>query len=342
MTNETTNEQAIRSVQQNWKRVRNGNIVTVLLAFTNSGFGDSSLIFVTDFHPLSETLAQKHFSPSSRFSNRNSSILISEPILWGYIVQIANALRALHSVGLAARVIDPSKILVTSGNRIRLNACAIMDVIQYDSTASLVELHCQDLYQFGRLILALGTNNLSASSNQTKATELFSRSYSVDLQESVAWLLGHISAEKSGNIDTFLARIASHVIGVFDSSLHTDDQLTSNLSSELENSRLVRLLTKLNFLNERPEYEHDRQWMEHGNRYVIQLFRDYVFHQVDAQGNPVLDLAHVLACCNKLDAGIDEKITLTARDENSVVIVSFRDIKGAIEAAWLDLTRRAG
>ena len=44
----------------------------------------------------------------------------------------------------------------------------------------------------------------------------------------------------------------------------------------------------------------DPHWSETGDRYLIKLFRDYVFHQVDPQGRPVLDMAHVVQCLNKV------------------------------------------
>ncbi|KAK3099129.1 PAB-dependent poly(A)-specific ribonuclease subunit 3, partial [Teratosphaeriaceae sp. CCFEE 6253] len=55
-----TSEQAIRSFQ-GWKRVTNSSVVRVHDAFTGRWFGDSSLIVVTDYHPLAQTLADKHF-----------------------------------------------------------------------------------------------------------------------------------------------------------------------------------------------------------------------------------------------------------------------------------------
>lgn len=338
--NEASSEHAIRNVGQNWKRVRNGNVVSVHLAFTNSSFGDSSLIFVTDFHPTAETLAQRHFSPSSRFSNRYSSALIPEQNLWGYIIQIASALKAIHCAGLAARVLDTSKILLTGENRIRLNGCAILDVVQADAHHSLTDNQRLDLYMFGKLVLALGSNNTSQH-NQSKALETLSRTYTPRLREATTWLLDHVSPQHNSGIDGFLTLIASDMVSIFDNSLHQDDALESALARELENSRILRLLTKLNFINERPEYEHDRQWAEHGNRYCIKLFRDYVFHPVDAQGNPVLDLGHVVGCLNKLDAGIEERITLTTRDEETVIYVSYKELKACIESAWQDLMRRA-
>ncbi len=98
-------------------------------------------------------------------------------------------------------------------------------------------------------------------------------------------------------------------------------------------------MAKLNLVNERPEFEHDRQWAETGDRYLLKLFRDYVFHQVDAHGAPAVDLAHVLTCLNKLDAGVDERVTLVSRDEQNCLVVSYRELKRGVESAFQDLLR---
>lgn len=44
----------------------------------------------------------------------------------------------------------------------------------------------------------------------------------------------------------------------------------------------------------------DPAWSETGDRYLLKLFRDYLFHQVDEEGNPVLDLGHVVESLNKV------------------------------------------
>ncbi|GKZ79441.1 hypothetical protein CBS63078_10011 [Aspergillus niger] len=332
-----TNEKAIRSVQA-WKRVCNGSVVTVHDAFTSRSFQDSSLIFVTDYHPLSKTLAEQHLGAGNRFQGRHNTH-IPEQVLWGYMTQIANALKAIHASQLAARIIDPSKILLTGRNRIRLNACAIMDVVQFDTQRSLAELQRQDLVNFGQLIVTLGANQPNVMHNPTKAMEHFTRAYTAQLKNSVFWLLNGLQKDQERNIDIFITGISSTLMSTFDSALHLDDQLTSDLSRELENGRLVRLMTKLNFVNERPEYEHDRQWSENGERYFLKIFRDYVFHQVDAQGDPVVDLGHVLMCLNKLDAGTDEKITLISRDEQSCFVVSYKELKKALESSFQALLK---
>lgn len=359
-----TSETAIRSAQS-WKRVLNGNVVTIHEAFTTRAFGDSSLIIVTDYHPNSKTLAEEHFKPApmSRFHGRQAAAShVPEQTLWGYIVQIASALKAIHGSGLAARLVTPSKILLTSKNRIRLNACGILDVVQFDNTKPISELQADDLVQLGRLILCIANNNPSAHLNLQKSMDYITRSYTGRLKECVQWLLNpqptsgtptspttHGVMQK--DIDTFLGGIADQFATVFDSELHAQDTLVNTLARELESSRLVRLLVKLNFVNERPELDASQHvpgsgtsapsamWAETGERYYLKLFRDYVFHQVDANGHPVMNLAHVLDCLNKLDAGSEEKIALISRDEQNVLIVSYRELKRGLESSFQDLIR---
>lgn len=94
------------------------------------------------------------------------------------------------------------------------------------------------------------------------------------------------------------------------------------------------------------------RWSETGDRYIIKLFRDYVFHQVDEMGNPLVNMGHVLTCLSKvcpqsiqrfvshphwaiqLDAGTEEKIMLVSRDEQSCLVVSYKDIKSYVEKAF--------
>lgn len=59
-----------------------------------------------------------------------------------------------------------------------------------------------------------------------------------------------------------------------------NDMLESELSKEIESARLFRLLTKLCTVVDRAELNGDFGWAEYGDRYMLKLFRDYVFHQV--------------------------------------------------------------
>lgn len=335
-----TNEHAIRSVKE-WRKIDNANVVTTHDALTTRAFGDSSLVFVQDYHPLSKTLAEVHFNVNSGHGNRfQQKSIVSEAVLWSYISQIANALKAIHSVNLAARCIDASKIILTDKNRIRLNACSILDVVQFDSRRPIGELQQEDFIQFGRTILGLATKTPPTHlSNLTMSIDQVGRTYSVELRDTIVWLLTPQQPPAKKGIDEFIRGVATHIVTSLDESLHQADEFNSELYRELENGRVARLMMKLGAINERPEFEGDRAWSENADRYMLKLFRDYVFHQVDSNGNPVLDPGHMIRCLNKLDVGTDERICLTSRDEQTSFLVSYKELKKQLGIAFGELQR---
>jgi len=331
---------------------------------------------VTDYHPLSQTLADKHFGLARNAAgNRPGVQIVPENELWAYIVQIGSALKSIHDGGLAAQTVIPSKVLLTSKNRVRLGGCGILDIVQHENRRVVNELQRGDLEDLGRLILGIAVRNQTAHNTVQKSLDIVSRSYTERLRACIAWLITPPPLPKDGvttttspdtqvdfNINTLLNNIADKIVTAFDSTLHLEDDLTSTLSRELENGRLVRLLTKLNIILERSESHtnpniHNNSgsggqptnpallnqpsaaWSETGERYYLKLFRDYVFHQVDHEGRPVLDLGHIVACLNKLDAGIDEKIQLVSRDEQNLIIVTYREVKRGFEGAWAEISK---
>lgn len=160
--------------------------------------------------------------------------------------------------------------------------------------------------------------------------DYIAKHYSADVKNAIVYLMGVIQQPNipMKSIDEFISKYAfSHLAQNFDSALQYEDSLEAELVRELENGRLVRLLSKFGFINERPEFDHDRNWSETGERYFIKLFRDYVFHSVDEHGMPVVDMAHVLSCLNKLDAGVEEKVMLVSRDEQNCFIVSYKEVR---------------
>ena len=62
-------------------------------------------------------------------------------------------------------------------------------------------------------------------------------------------------------------------------NLH-NDIIEAEMAKEVESSRLFRLLTKLSTVVDRAELNGDYAWADYGDRYMLKLFRDYVFHQV--------------------------------------------------------------
>ena len=332
-----TNEHAIQAVMKEWKRIKNPCIVTVHEIFTSREFGDSSLIFAYDYHPLSKTLYELHFQQSS--GPRYKTGPIAEETLWGYICQITTALKAIHSHKLAARCLELSKI-IADGKRIRLAACSILDVVQYEAGAQkpMQELQQEDLVKFGKLMLSLATNQLPGHLNVQTALESLNTKYSQSLQEAIAWLINPSAVDDAKNIEHFIGGIALQMTKFFDFALHESDDTKSHLSRELENGRVARIMAKLHAVNDHPFLQN---WSETANRYSLKLFCDYVFHQVDKDGKPYVSLGHMLTCINKLDAGIEELVPLTSPDNQSSVIISYRELKNMLERSFNELLKQS-
>ncbi|KZT05203.1 uncharacterized protein LAESUDRAFT_727140 [Laetiporus sulphureus 93-53] len=335
-------QQAAFSGIEAWSRLRHPNVVSIREGFTTRAFGDSSLVVVYDYHPNAQTLYDAHIKPKvPQFQNgrlQAQAPRLAERTVWSYVVQIASAIKAVHDAGLAVRIIDATKILVTENNRVRIGSCGIVDVLTYESRTDIAILQQEDLVMFGKLVFALCNNNLAAMNNFPKAVENLGRHYSPDLKAVALFLVSKPGPNKT--IGHLSEMIGSRLVMEMDEMQNAVDRLESELMSELENGRLVRLLCKFGFINERPEFAREPRWSETGDRYIIKLFRDYVFHQVDDHGNPVVNLSHVLTCLNKLDAGSGERIMLVSRDEQSCLVVSYKEVKACIDSAFGELSRR--
>lgn len=80
-----------------------------------------ALVVVYEDHPDAQTIHEAHIKvkpPQFQHGRLQAqSNRVSERTIWSYIIQIANALKATHDAGLAVRLIDATKILVTGKNR---------------------------------------------------------------------------------------------------------------------------------------------------------------------------------------------------------------------------------
>ncbi len=105
------------------------------------------------------------------------------------------------------------------------------------------------------------------------------------------------------------------------------DALQRQLNAEFEGSRMFRLLALLGFVNERGDAGVEPNWSETGDRYLLKLFRDYVFHRADDNGTPVVDMGHVVECLSRLDVGAPEQVLLASRDNTSLLVASYDDLR---------------
>ncbi|KAG8904409.1 PAB-dependent poly(A)-specific ribonuclease subunit 3 [Tulasnella sp. 417] len=336
-------EVAFAAVEK-WVRLSHPGIVKLREAFTTKAFGDHSLVFVYDFHPGAQNLYSAHIAPDPLASGPRapwnlghpSAKPIPEDTLWAYIIQVAGAIKAVHDQGMALRLLDVSKVLLTGKNRIRLDCCSVLDILSWNPTLSLELLQQEDLIAFGKLIYVLGCRDVNALEAAPKAIDTLMRSYSSPINNLAYYLLSKSNKKKT--IDEVWVKLAPRMATEAASLFSYADTLENQMLAELENARLVRLLSKLGFVNERPDFSREQRWSETGDRYIIKLFRDFVFHQVDEMGNPVMNMGHVLSCLNKLDAGIEERIMLVSRDEQSCLVVTYKEIKSCLESAFNDLT----
>ncbi|XP_045469546.1 PAN2-PAN3 deadenylation complex subunit pan3 [Harmonia axyridis] len=352
-----------------WKKLMHSNIVQLKEVFTTKAFGDNSLIFVYDFHPGSETLLNKHFSTDQNheycdpflvdnsaprpYSHQKNELLryqannkLPEPLIWNYIIQLTSALRVIHSNNLACRSLDPTKIILTSKNRLRLSCLGVMDVICFDpnSINQLVLMqHYQqeDLMALGKLVLALACKSTTAvqRENISMALDIVGRSYTPDLRNLIMYLLSSQPPRRS--VTDLMPMIGARFYTQLDNLQNNMEVLQNELSKEIENGRLFRLLSKLSTINERPELNLDAAWSETGDRYMLKLFRDYVFHQVTEEGRPWIDMAHIVQCLNKLDAGVPEKVCLMSRDEQSILVVSYSELKRCLDQSFEEIANAA-
>lgn len=336
-----TNDKAVIAYKH-WKNISNANVVACHEIFTTRSFQDSSLVFVTAFHPTAKTLAEHHqlgYHPlASRVQSRTPTQHVPESTLWQYMVQIANALRSIHGAGLAARIIDPSKILLTGPDQIRLNACGIKDVLDYGVERSVAELQREDFKQFGRLLVALGTNKASVQASLSNALDHFNRVYSASMKEWVFWLLNR--PDQSEGIDHLLAGLYAESFKALDAQQVRMNLMEDQVQLMTSNDLSFRVMVKLNTVVDNPL--RTIQYPNNGDRDPIKLLRDYIFHSVDEESKPVIHLPRMMECMQKLDAGVDEKIMLTSRDNQIILVVSYKELKQMLRSQFEEIMKQRG
>jgi PAB-dependent poly(A)-specific ribonuclease subunit 3 len=76
---------------------------------------------------------------------------------------------------------------------------------------------------------------------------------------------------------------------------------------ELENGRLMRLMVKLGMITERRDQDTDPSWAETGDRYLLKLFRDWVFHRTTETGAPETNWGFIVEALNKVSRASTER-----------------------------------
>ena len=133
-------------------------------------------------------------------------------------MQIATGLKAIHTQGLACRVIDLSTLLVTSDRRVRLNCCGIMDVIAPLGEQRIPGEQLCDLTNFGRYMLCLAANSQEPLHDPARWIEVVKRRYPGNLGGALSYLI-NLEQNTTRNIAEFLANISDVLVTYVDASL---------------------------------------------------------------------------------------------------------------------------
>ena len=304
----------LNNAQATWAAVRHPSIVSLYSISTEKG----AIFFAHAFHPSAQTLQQRFLNPKTAAANTP----VGESLLWRLLSQLLAGVRHVHSRHMAIRSISPSHVLLTSGARFRIANVGVVDVLEFESRKSLGDMQLADLYCLGCVVLAVATRSTMGNSKAVESgMAMLQQHYSQELYQAVGALL---SGTRSA--DQLCHLVCDKMCDELDFALASSDALHLNLQHEYENGRLLKLLLKLGCINERPEHALSPSWSETGDRYVLKLFRDYLFHQTNLDGVPQIDMGHIVSSLNKLDIADREQILLSSRNAKDVFVASYYDI----------------
>ena len=261
-------------------------LVALRRSFVSADFGDGgSLCCVYDYCPAAVTLEQRHLLPSMDASTPPSTYPspLSESLLWAYTTQLVSALHAVHSAGLALHdALSVRRVLVVSPYRIRVNGAGMRDMLltPQDHAAAAhghIRQHQQeDLYHLGHVLLTLASVaapstaypshlpveldpslELNLPSHLRPLFRLVASRYSQELAHVIAYLLttSRLPVEHSSapTVYSLTPMIAHHTLQQHTAALSHIDAVEESLAQELQNGRLFRTLTQLNWITDRPQ-----------------------------------------------------------------------------------------
>jgi PAB-dependent poly(A)-specific ribonuclease subunit 3 len=353
------------------------------------------VFFVHHYHVGAVTLKERFFDNVRE--GGGGSVPLPESLIWSCLTQLVSAIVAVHASSLAVRTLQLNHILCTQEGcnammavvgpyglpkiRLRINCVGIVDVLEFEARKSLEELQLEDMRALGCLLLSMTTgtevtvNDVYRNNSQQQQLMILGQylgfvrqNYSRDLHSLIESLLN--PSMPPPGIRAVATNMAVRAFEEMDGAHSCIDEMHGSLSGIYESGRALRLMLKLAFVNERPEFGIDKNWSESGDCYILKLFRDFgecvrhvaywafmaksceyctenrlfvslVFHQADGAGYPAMDLGHVVSSLNKLDAADEEKIVLTSRDGKNVLVVSFADVAWCLEKAYQELCSNA-
>ena len=320
----------LHQILASWSKVTNPNVVPLRELFSQN----KAVFLVHDFLPGAQTLRDFILA-------RGPNALLPENVIWSILTQILSGVRAVHNAGLACRDLSPARVLLTGRFRARLGCAGLIHALEPNSAASsIADQQFEDILWVARLTICLGSMSLQGLTDLQSGAQFMQARYSQDL---LAFALHPFKLQMNKqrcSVFDMLALASPALLAENDALYAHGDAMEENLSRMYDSDRMFRLMSKLSLICERPPppgVKPADSWSETDDRYLIKLFRDYVFHQIDDRGKPVVDFGHVIDCLNKLDAGSPERLLLASRDGRSFLVVSYDDVRVCIDKAFHEL-----
>ncbi|KAM7541484.1 hypothetical protein Aperf_G00000042098 [Anoplocephala perfoliata] len=323
---------------------RDSTVLRLLDVLPVTDFSDNSILFVYDFIPCARSLRNVFMSEHSKTPDQVvNSDFAPERRSWFILVQLTQAVRYAHKkLHRSLDILDPTKILIQDGSRIYINCYGLKDVVNHpQSDKQRPESMVMDFIALGNIMLGTIVGTHLAFEKPAEYLSLLDNGISPELRNIVRDLI----LGKLTTIEALVVATADHVYDCLESVDVLARNLELFLQRESSNGRLLRLVCKLSSVVERQDIRTSKypepDWSETDDRYMLKLFRDYVFHQVDHAGAPYLDLAHIVQALNKVEAGSSELVCLSSRKANQVIIVSYSEIRDFLDKSFSHLVEES-
>jgi PAB-dependent poly(A)-specific ribonuclease subunit 3 len=254
-----------RFVSDKWAALEHPGILRLHRCFV----AQRAVFFVHEFLKGARSLRDRWTGP------------LSEPVLWSINCQLVSVIRFVHANKLAVRTLDLAHVLVTmdaSQSRLRVvvNCVGVIDALECESRKAMPDLQQEDIRALGRLLLniATGTEITAATDTETfaRCEQFCVQNLSRELHSLIFTL---IRSRVPPTILDVTRAIAGRALDELNAVHVSLDRTETALAAEYESGRAMRLLLKLGFINERPEFGPNRRWAQSGDCYVLTLFRDY-------------------------------------------------------------------
>jgi len=321
-----------------------------------------SVFLVYEYHENSVSLQDKYLIPGESFD-------ITEPELWSFLITLSSAIQEIHSMNtslrrqniqLACRVIHASKILVLNGGRLKLGNVGMYDLMNYcranpknilTDFEQIQKDRLEDQRMLGNLLLALACRSYDRAISESDLAR-FRQSFSLDMNNSILALLrlkyevnsfgrqALVQLRKEPEISDIMPFIGARFYTHLDETLKYADRIEKYARKQIESNRFFRIICKIASITERPpDMAIGSAWSETNERYLIKLLRDHLFHSVDSESRPYLNITHVTTCLTKIEMKSSDNIMLYSRGgHGNVFICTYADLNEALEMAFSELT----